>query len=218
MGTEKRKRSPSPPRWEGINPGADPTIDWPWVAPRIVGQTVADGECWRWIGRTVDGYGVLALPAGSYAQSGQKVHRLMYRYMVGPIPEGRQLHHRCHTRACVNPSHLEVVTPAEHGLEHHAEECAKGHRLEGENVLVKPDGRRRCRVCTYERDKGYRRAKSRFHRGDHKTQCVRGHPWIPENIRVNAKGHRSCRLCAKESRSARTERDRAVREHAKATV
>jgi hypothetical protein len=33
---------------------------------------------------------------------------------VGPIPRGLQLHHRCQSKSCVNPDHLEVVSPRDH--------------------------------------------------------------------------------------------------------
>ncbi|MFD0901731.1 HNH endonuclease signature motif containing protein [Actinomadura sediminis] len=42
----------------------------------------------------------------------QRAHRLAYRALVGEIPDGLELHHRCRNRACVNPGHLEPVTHA----------------------------------------------------------------------------------------------------------
>jgi hypothetical protein len=74
--------------------------------------------------------------------------------------------------------------------------------MEGDNVMVKPDGKRRCRTCANERDKQYSRAKSTFHRGEHKTHCKYGHPWVPENIYTRKTGYRECRLCIKD-RTAR---------------
>ena len=55
-----------------------------------------------------DGYGTI--------RSGNRMHyahRFVYELLVGPIPEGLQLDHLCMVRHCVNPSHLEPVTPAE---------------------------------------------------------------------------------------------------------
>lgn len=40
----------------------------------------------------------------------QLAHRLVYETMVGPIPAGMQLDHRCFEHACVRPSHMQPVT------------------------------------------------------------------------------------------------------------
>lgn len=53
--------------------------------------------CWYWTGHlNPDGYGP---------------HRRAYRLHVGPIPAGYHLDHLCGVRHCVNPAHLEPVTP-----------------------------------------------------------------------------------------------------------
>jgi hypothetical protein len=40
------------------------------------------------------------------------MHKYMYEKLIGPVPKGLQLDHRtCSRRACINPWHLEPVTP-----------------------------------------------------------------------------------------------------------
>lgn len=40
-------------------------------------------------------------------------HRLLYELLVEPVPDDLQMDHLCRTPTCVNPSHLEPVTPRE---------------------------------------------------------------------------------------------------------
>lgn len=56
--------------------------------------------------------------AGGYGKTRYKgkeylAHRLYYELANGPIPAGMQLDHLCKQRDCVNPAHLEPVTPLE---------------------------------------------------------------------------------------------------------
>lgn len=76
--------------------------------------------CWLWSGARNDGgYGV---------HGGAGAHRVVYEILVGPIPQGRHLHHKCQVPRCVNPDHLEPVTPAEHGQRHRGKGPSPGVR------------------------------------------------------------------------------------------
>jgi len=67
-----------------------------------------DGGCWRWTGAlTGSGYGHLKIAADQWAQA----HRLLYGELIESVPDNLQLDHLCRNRWCVNPCHLEPVTP-----------------------------------------------------------------------------------------------------------
>ena len=83
----------------------------------------AHGGCVLFTGWTTKGYARVNLGEGRKAAS---AHRLVYERLLGPVPDGLQLDHVCHTRSttcrggvtclhrrCVNPYHLEPVTSQE---------------------------------------------------------------------------------------------------------
>jgi hypothetical protein len=67
------------------------------------------GPCWLWTGK-VEPHGYVHIMSGGHQVQG---HRLMYESLVGPIPDGAIVRHRCDTPACCNPDHLEVGTQAD---------------------------------------------------------------------------------------------------------
>lgn len=73
-----------------------------------------DAGCWHWTGaHSVGGYGQLALRNANGRVATKGAHRMAWELLVGPIPEGMEIDHRCRNRGCVNPAHLRVVTRAE---------------------------------------------------------------------------------------------------------
>lgn len=117
----------------------------------------SDG-CWLWVGaKTASGYGIVWMDRGvRYA------HRVAWETQVGPIPSGLQVDHLCRVRACVNPAHLEPVTPRENTLrgesfaavEARRTHCPQGHPYAGENLIVEQGSRlnRRCLACRRAKD------------------------------------------------------------------
>jgi hypothetical protein len=64
------------------------------------------GRCWLWIGASNGRY-------ATFPKGGQYGHRFAHEYFIGPIPEGYEVDHLCRVTMCVNPRHLEAVTPKE---------------------------------------------------------------------------------------------------------
>lgn len=112
--------------------------------------------CWFWTGSLGShGYGQLRV-----GRSTGLAHRVSYELLVGPIAEGLQVDHLCRVLRCVNPAHLEAVTPrtnvlrspsAPTAVNARKTQCIRGHDFDG----IDCRGHRFCRECQrqWQRDK-----------------------------------------------------------------
>ena len=126
-------------------------------------------RCWLWTGaRSSNGYGNTWVPRSvSRRHFGEiSAHRLSYMIFVGRIPDGLQMDHLCRVHYCVNPKHLEAVTPRENARRSPTSNemkthCVHGHLLSGNNLIPTELGHRRCRACNRIRCVAYRIKKEK---------------------------------------------------------
>lgn len=138
--------------------------------------------CWLWTAhRNAKGYGCYGV--GSYET--RLSHRVAFQALLGLVPDGLELDHRCKVRCCCNPAHLEPVSHAENVRrgETKKSHCKRGHALAGDNLMpIKHGAAARCRLCVAiaasSRDK-QRRMRSRPLRRrpgrQRGTTCTNGH-------------------------------------------
>jgi hypothetical protein len=71
--------------------------------------------CWVWTAqRDRWGYGRLNIYVAGLGKTVKAMaHITLWELLMGPVPPGKQLDHLCHNEACINPDHLEPVTPSE---------------------------------------------------------------------------------------------------------
>jgi len=157
---------------------------------------ITESGCWIWMGcLSPEGYGVV-----HFENKRWLAHRLLYTHLIGSMPKHLVSDHLCRVRCCVNPRHLELVTPAanvDRGLAKKHSACSQGHAYTPENLYVKKDGSQVCKQCRVEYMRrshawlGNPAAKDRIH-------CPQGHPYSPENTFITKQGYRLCRECGRK--------------------
>jgi hypothetical protein len=131
---------------------------------RILNKYKIDGDCWIWTKYTNrKGYGQLTVNKKTW-----RVHRLVYTIMIGEIPTGLELNHKCNNTRCFRLDHLESLTPKQHqdvsinpvALNSRKTHCNKGHEFTKENTRIQKGKWRECRICRNEgKRKSYLRRK-----------------------------------------------------------
>jgi len=128
--------------------------------------------CWLWMaGEARGGY-------AKFKADGKTVvaHKWYWETRNGPVPGGLELDHLCRVRCCVNPIHLEAVTPLvnfQRGLRlgpamigRKAQNanlltCSKGHPFSGISGRPGKKRQRFCKICRAEYQLRYRMNRSR---------------------------------------------------------
>jgi hypothetical protein len=187
---------------------------WNWV--RVDPAT----GCWLWTAGKSRGYGNFTLPPLNGRRRSAKAHRFAYESLVGPVPQRLHLdHYRMNpgprnapcSRACVNPAHLEPVTPRENSLRGvspfamnaRQTHCLRGHAFTESNTSYNGNGSRVCLTCKRARHRLRARVESAERRAA--GLCTRcGKPTPP-----GPKGGARCEVClADEVARARARRAR----------
>lgn len=118
------------------------------------------GGCWEFQGWRHPKKGSRQLPyaEGSYRGKVVRLHRKTLEIRLGrPLEAGMHACHTCDNPPCINPAHLfeasnrdnqrDMVAKRRHTKLKRTHCAAYGHPLSGENLWVRKDGRRVCRLC-----------------------------------------------------------------------
>lgn len=103
--------------------------------------------CWEWQGSlNAKGYGKIQIDS---SRKNVPVHKFAYEHYKGDVPVRHDVDHLCNVHHCVNPDHLEAVTPKENRRRRDLRKthCKRNHPLSGANLYVCKRGKRSCKTC-----------------------------------------------------------------------
>ena len=99
--------------------------------------------CWEWQGAvTPSGHGVFKSEGKT-----PRAHKVSYQLLVGDVPEGLCLDHRCLNPPCCNPIHLRLATPKQNAENRSGAQSNSSTGIRG--VYLSDSGRFFGRVTHY---------------------------------------------------------------------
>lgn len=126
--------------------------------------------CWAWLAhKNNKGYGMIQ-PGGK----GNKVlaHRVAWVLLRGPIPEGKNVLHRCDNPQCTNPEHLFLGSHRDNMLDKHAkgraypegwlENCQKAAKRRAKPKQDPKEGGNEATRFTSDRSRGEANVKAKL--------------------------------------------------------
>lgn len=78
------------------------------IEKRFIKNTKKSKDCIIWKNKTSNGYGRFSVNGFRFL-----AHRFSYMIYNGSIEPNKFIHHKCNNKMCVNPEHLQQVTPKE---------------------------------------------------------------------------------------------------------
>lgn len=128
-------------------------------------------ECWIWRAH-IDRYGYGQFGVDLPGKRLESAHRVSYQIAhhlpPPPVSSGLNIDHLCRNHACVNPTHLELVTIWENTLRGNAltarnarkTRCPRGHTYDVVHGRARKN--RRCLLCSNAAQKERRRGAARI--------------------------------------------------------
>lgn len=127
---------------------------------RFLKYVKVEGQCFNWTGTAQErGYGKITLWKNKKHITISS-HRFIWTYLIGLIPQGLFVCHKCDNPKCVRPDHLFLDTHngnMQDSVRKNRQRnirkthCSKGHEYSEDNLIIEKykGGRfqRRCRVC-----------------------------------------------------------------------
>ena len=146
--------------------------------------------CWLWQGSKSKGYGYVSM-CGSMRQ----VHRCLFELLVGTIPNGMELHHRCEKSICCNPDHLTIISAKEHRKLHphtrRRSHCFRGHLFTAENTHIDRDGCQNCKICRRMAAQRHYFSKGRIRRAERRRWRYQNDSEYREHVKSVARRWRA---------------------------